>query len=255
MTTAHDGFTGWLVATWLISLRIAPVLTFAPPFTLVRVPALIRILLGLGLSGLMAASLPGVITPPVGTGPLVAAAARELLLGSIFVLAFQIAFGALYVAGRTVDVQAGFGLAALVDPTSQSQTPLVGSIYAYAAGAVFFGMGGHLDLLRLIAASLEIVPLGQAALPSDLGPLTAFLGATFAIAFGVAGGLILVLFLTDIAIALLSRTAPQLNVLVLGFQVKTVLLMVGLPLTLGVSAALLARMSSTILQALPALIA
>ena len=116
-------------------------------------------------------------------------------------------------------------------------------------------MGGHLDLLRLIAASLEIVPLGQAGLPSDLGPLTAFLGATFAIAFGVAGGLILVLFLTDIAIALLSRTAPQLNVLVLGFQVKTVLLMVGLPLTLGVSAALLARMSSTILQALPALIA
>jgi flagellar biosynthetic protein FliR len=77
----------------------------------------------------------------------------------------------------------------------------------------------------------------------------------FAIAFGVAGGVILMLFLADVAISLLSRTAPQMNVLVLGFQVKTLLLMIALPLTLGVSAALLARMSSTILQALPALVA
>ena len=116
-------------------------------------------------------------------------------------------------------------------------------------------MGGHLDLVRILAASLEIAPLGQAGLPESLGPLTAFLGAVFATAFGVAGGLILTLFIADLGIALLSRTAPQMNVLVLGFQVKTLLVMIALPLTLGVSGALLARLVSTILQALPALIA
>lgn len=253
---ATDTFTHGLIATLLLSLRLSPVLTFAPPFTLVRAPAIFRVLLGLGLSGLMVAALPApAAIPPALPGPLIAAAARELLLGSIFVLAFQAAFGAVYVAGRIVDVQAGFGLAALVDPTSRVQTPLIGSIYAYAAGVIFFSMGGHLDLMRIIAASLEVVPLGQGALPADLAPLAAYLGAVFAIAFGVAGGLILTLFLTDIAIALLSRTAPQLNVLVLGFQVKTLLVMIVLPLTLGVSAALLARMASTILQALPVLIA
>ena len=103
-----------------------PVLAFAPPFTLMRVPALFRILLALGLSGLMAASLPGLMPPPAQAGPLIAAAARELLLGATIVLAFQAAFGALYLAGRTVDIQAGFGLAALVDPTSRTQTPMVG---------------------------------------------------------------------------------------------------------------------------------
>lgn len=255
MIPAADAFSAWLTATLLISLRISPVLAFAPPFILTRTPALIRVLLALGLAGLMAGTVPGAATAITGAGPMAAAAARELFLGSMFVLAFQAAFGALYVAGRTVDIQAGFGLAALVDPTSRAQTPLVGSIYAYAAGAVFFGMNGHLDLMRIIAASLETVPLGQAGLPQDLGPLTAFLGAVFATAFGVAGGVILVLFLADAAIALISRTAPQLNVLVLGFQVKTLLLMVALPLTLGVSGALLARMASTILQALPVLIA
>ncbi|HYC68883.1 flagellar biosynthetic protein FliR [Brevundimonas sp.] len=253
MIAPTDSLTGWLIASLLISLRISPVLAFAPPFTLMRVPALFRVLLSLGLSGLMAAGLPGLTPPPAEAGALAAAAARELLLGATIVLAFQAAFGALYVAGRTVDIQAGFGLAALVDPTSRAQTPLVGSIYAYAAGVVFFAMGGHLDLLRIVAASLEAVPLGRATLPSDLGPLAAYLGTVFTLAFGVVGGLILVLFLTDIAIALLSRTAPQLNVLVLGFQVKTALLMIAMPLTLGVSGALLARMSSTVLQALPAL--
>jgi flagellar biosynthetic protein FliR len=255
MILAADAFSAWLAATLLISLRISPVLAFAPPFTLVRVPALIRVLLALGLSGLMAGTLPGVAAPPLEAGPLIAAAVRELLVGAVFVLAFQAAFAALYVAGRTVDIQAGFGLAALVDPTSRSQTPLVGSIYAYAAGAVFFAMNGHLDLMRIIAASLEAVPLGQATAPQSLGPLAAYLGAVFAIAFGVAGGAILALFAADAAIALLSRTAPQMNVLVLGFQVKTLILMVALPLTLGVAGALLARMASTILQALPALIA
>lgn len=253
--SAVDPFMTWLTATLLLSLRISPVLAFAPPFTLVRTPPLIRVLLALGLSGVMAGALPQMPVPALEAGPLMAAAARELLLGSIFVMAFQLAFGAIYVAGRTIDIQAGFGLAALVDPTSQAQTPLVGSIYAYAAGAVFFGLNGHLDLMRIIAASIEAVPLGQAVLPQDLGPLTAFIGAVFAIAFGVAGGVILSLFIADVAVALISRTAPQMNVLVLGFQVKTLLLMVALPLTLGVSGALLARLASTTLQVLPALIA
>lgn len=253
--SAVDPFMNWLAATLLLSLRISPVLAFAPPFTLVRTPPLIRVLLALGLSGVMAGALPQMSVPALEAGPLIAAAARELLLGSIFVMAFQLAFGAIYVAGRTIDIQAGFGLAALVDPTSRVQTPLVGSIYAYAAGAVFFGLNGHLDLMRIIAASIEAVPLGQAVLPQDLGPLTAFIGAVFAIAFGVAGGVILALFIADVAVALISRTAPQMNVLVLGFQVKTLLLMVALPLTMGVSGALLARLASTTLQALPALIA
>lgn len=255
MTAAIEPFVSWLVATLLLSLRISPVLAFAPPFTLVRTPPLIRVLLALGLSGVMVGALPQLAAPALSAGPLLAAAARELLLGSIFVLAFQIAFAAIYVAGRTVDIQAGFGLAALVDPTSRAQTPLIGSLYAYAAGAVFFGMNGHLDLVRIIAASLEAVPLGQATLPDSLAPLAAFLGAAFTVAFGVAGGVILALFLADLAIALLSRTAPQLNVLVLGFQVKTLLLMIALPLTIGVSGALLARLASMTLQALPALIA
>lgn len=255
MTLPTDAFTAWVAATFLLNLRLAPVMAFAPPFTLVRAPVLFRVLLALGLSGLMAGALPSLVAPPLQTTAIFAAGIGELFLGSIFALAFHLAFGALYVAGRTVDIQAGYGLAALVDPTSQVQTPLIGSIYAYAAAAVFFGLDGHLDLLRVVSASLETIPLGQVSLPESPAPLTAFIGAVFATAFGIAGGLVLALFLADVAIAMLSRTAPQLNVLVLGFQVKTLIVMIALPLTLGVVGALLARLTATTLEALPALIA
>lgn len=255
MMSAPDQFLAWVSATLLISLRISPILAFAPPFSLFRTPALIRVLVALGLSGLMAATLPGTAVVAVDAGSLIVAAARELLIGVIFVLAFQVAFAAIYVAGRTIDIQTGFGLAALVDPSSGAQTPLIGSLYAYAAAAIFFGLNGHLDLMRIVAASVEAVPLGQATLPETLGPLSAFLATAFGLAFGVAGGIILALFVADVAIALISRTAPQMNALVLGFQVKTLLLMIALPLTLGVSGALLARLAAVTLEALPALIA
>jgi hypothetical protein len=70
-------------------------------------------------------------------------------------------------------------------------------------------MDGHGELLRILAASLDAIPLGQGALPPTLGPLLAFISASFLAAFGVVGGAILVLFVADLSFAMLSRTVPQ----------------------------------------------
>jgi flagellar biosynthetic protein FliR len=249
-------FVAWALSSLLLSMRIAPVLGFAPPFTLTKSPASVRLLVGLGLAGLIIAGRPEVAAGAgtAASGWLVAAAARELLVGLTFVMALQLMFGAIYLAGRTVDVQAGFGLAGLIDPTSNAQVPLIGTLIAYAAGAVFFAMGGHLDLMRLLAASVDAVPIGLAAPPASLEPLMAFLGAVMTIAFGVAGGAILALFLTDLVIALLSRTVPQMNVLMLGLQVKSILVLLVLPISAGVWGALLTRLARVTLEALPGLL-
>lgn len=256
MPIAATPLEDWVLGSLLLGLRIAPVLGFAPPFTLSRTPAAFRLLLGLGLAGLITAWR----TPVFGGGEaqagwLVAAAARELLVGLAFVTGLQLMFGALYLAGRTVDVQAGFGLAGLIDPTSSAQIPLVGSFLAYLAGAVFFAMDGHLELLRLLTATLDAAPVGAASWPGSLAQLTSLTGAVMAISLGVAGGTILALFLADLAITLLSRTAPQMNVLVLGFQVKTLLLLVMLPFGAGAWGALLARLARVTLDGLPRLLA
>lgn len=243
-------------ACLLLGLRVSPVFALAPPFSLIRTPVVFRVFFGLAISACLVAGLPEATRiESLEAGHLLVAAARELLIGLVFMMAFHLMFGALYIAGRTVDIQAGFGLALLIDPTSQNQTPLIGTLFAYVAGAVFFAMGGHLDLLRMMAASLREMPLGMGYLQADgVARVAAFLGVLSVTGFGVVGGAILSLFLTDAAIAALSRTVPQMNVLVLGFQIKTLLLLFVLPATFGASGALLARMSTITLEAVRGLL-
>ncbi|HEX8669712.1 MAG TPA: flagellar biosynthetic protein FliR [Allosphingosinicella sp.] len=246
--------TAWIYSVLLFSLRVAPVFAFAPPFTLVRTPVLFRVLFAVGIAACVVGSAPVAATAAAaGAGTLATLAVRELLLGAIFVLGFQLSFGALQFAGRTVDVQAGFGMAMLLDPSTRTQMPLVGTILAYAAGAIFFAADGHVELLRILAASLQAIPIGGHDFPTSLEPLLAFVSIVFLTAMGVVGGTVLALFLADLAIALLSRTVPQMNVLVLGFQVKTLLLLVGLPVTLGATGALLARLMRMTVEMVPGL--
>lgn len=250
-----DALTSWMMSCMLLSLRIAPVFALAPPFSLVRMPALFRVLLGIGLAATIASFDPAAaVTFEFSTGSFLVAAIRELFLGAIFVLAFQLTFGALYMAGRTVDIQAGYGLALLIDPTSRSQTPLVGTLFAYAAGAIFFAMNGHHDLIRILAASLDAIPLGSPHFPTSPDRVIGFMSIVFLTSLGVAGGAILSLFLVDMAIAVLARTAPQMNALVLGFQVKTIVLLLVLPATFGFAGALLARLMSFTLESIPELL-
>lgn len=235
--------TDQALATLLMSLRIAPALAFAPPFTLLRVPAPIRVLLGLSLAMWLVAGHPAQTWhgPAMAQGILVNAVA-ELFLGLMLMLALMLAFAALLTVGRTIDIQAGLGLAGVIDPTTHAQSPLVGTLFAYAAAAVFFASGGPAELLAIWSQSVVQTPLGSAAIPDNIDLLAGYLSAVFVMAFGIGGLVIVVLFLLDLAIAFMSRTMPQMNVLVLGFQVKTLALLAALPVAIGISTASLLRL-------------
>jgi len=241
----------WIVSCMLLALRVTPVFAFAPPFTLTRMPKLFHVLFGLGFSIALVSSQSATLLQNVHVGALVVAAGGELMLGMVFVLLMQLCFAGLQLAGRVIDIQAGLGLATLIDPVSRAQTPLVGTLFSYAAGALFFSMDGHLELLRILAMSLDAVPIGQWQMPHSLDHLFAFTAAIFIAALGVAGAAASGLFLIDVAIALLARTVPQMNVLVLGFQVKTIALLLFLPLCFGFGGALMIRMIRMTLEALP----
>jgi flagellar biosynthesis protein FliR len=245
----------WVTSCVLLSLRITPVFLFAPPFTLTRVPKLFTALMGMGLSAILVSAYPDVaLVKDVSAPTLLIGGVRELFLGLLPVVVLQLMFGGLYITGRTIDIQAGFGLALIIDPTTRGQTPLMGTLFAYLAGATFFAMNGHLDLLRFFAASLEAVPLGSANELAPLSRLTSYIFVVSMIALGVGGAAILALFLTDIVIAMLTRTVPQMNALLLGIQVKAVIMLAVMPVAIGVAGALLARLVANALNTMPKLL-
>ncbi len=238
-----NGIADWVASTGLLSLRIAPVFAFAPPFTLTRMPRIFLALLGIGVAAILVSTHPAtarLADPDMAT--IVSGIGREAFLGLVPLVVLQFLFGALYMAGRTIDIQSGYGLALLIDPTTRSQTPLVGTLFAYLAAASFFAMDGHLGVVRFFAASLEVAPLASAFAMPALVTFTSYTFVVSLIAFGVAGGGILAMFLADIVVAMLSRTVPQMNALLLGIQVKGLLLLFVLPLVLGISGALFVQM-------------
>jgi len=243
------------IATLLLSLRIVPMFGFAPPFTLLRVPPIVRVMLSISLAAWLVSANPATTWQgPFRDMGLPMVAAGELLLGITLALALQLAFSAVLVAGRAIDIQAGFGLAVLVDPTTKSQMPLVGTVLAYACAAVFFALGGPQDLLAVWADSVARVPLGTATIGGDPGVLTEYLAVVFLMGIGLAGIVLLILFLIDLMIAFLSRTLPQMNVLLLGFQVKAIATLASLPLALSLSGALFARLMRYALETMPRLV-
>jgi flagellar biosynthesis protein FliR len=245
----------WVTSCLLLSLRITPVFLFAPPFTLTRVPKLFTALMGMGLSAVLVSAYPDVaLVKEASAATLLIGGVRELFLGLVPVVILQLMFGGLYMTGRTIDIQAGFGLALIIDPTTRGQKPLMGTLFAYLAGATFFAMNGHLDLLQFFAASLEAIPLGSANEYAPLTRITTYVFTVSLIALGVGGAVILALFLTDIVIAMLSRTVPQMNALLLGIQVKAIIVLAVMPVAIGVAGALLTRLVATALKTMPRLL-
>lgn len=250
-----EDFAAPLVAALMVTLRIAPALAYGGPFMLLRVPVTIRVLLALSLALWLVAGRPAQTVEVVRAGrSLLSLAAGEAFVGLAIALCLQLAFAAILWAGRAVDIQAGFGLATLADPATHAEMPLAGTVFAYAAAAIFFAMGGAHDLIALWAASLDALPLGHGLLAGDVHALSALMGALFAMGIGLFGAVMLVLFLLDLTVAFMSRTLPQMNVLLLGFQVKAMATLVLLPIALALSGGLFLRLLRTALAGLPGLL-
>lgn len=248
--------TNQALAVLLLTLRLVPALGFTPPFTLLRVPAMVRVLLSIALAAWLVSANPAATWQgDFRARGLAWTASSELMLGIGLALSLQFAFAALLTVGRALDIQAGFGLAVLVDPTTKNQMPLIGMVFAYAAAAIFFASDGPADLLAIWTASVQAVPLGTGALAGDLPRLLGYISSAFVIACGLGGAIMLALFLADLAIAFISRTLPQMNVMLFGFQVKGLIVLALLPAAVALAGGMFLRLLRTALEATPQLMA
>jgi flagellar biosynthetic protein FliR len=106
----------------------------------------------------------------------------------------------------------------------------------------------------MLSASLEVLPVGAGLPHLSIARLGEFTSTVFIIGLGAGGASILALFLVDAVIGLMSRTLPQMNVLMLGIQVKTLVLLLVLPISVGIWGAVMARLSRYTLDAIPRLL-
>jgi flagellar biosynthesis protein FliR len=239
---------GWLLATLLLSVRVAAAMMLAPVFGPTQIPGTVRVLLSLSIGVAIVAALPDAPALPdaLGSTPRLAAAALgELVIGASLSFGFLAAYAATQVAGRVLDVQMGFGVASVLNPASEGFAPLLGSVFGMAAVAVFLGLDGHHVLVQALALSAHSVPPGAMSYTVDWDAVLKQSGVMFTFGTALAAPVMLALLLADVSMAVLARSMPSLNIFVLSFSLKIVLGLTGLAAALRLAEPLLAALYGT----------
>lgn len=148
---------------------------------------------------------------------------KEALIGLLLGLIAYMILAAVQIAGGFIDFQMGFAIANVIDPQTGAQGPLVGQYFYTIAILFLLTVDGHHLLLNGAMFSFEIIPLDQ-LINFDNENLALFIVSTFnqlfLIAFQLAIPIVGCLFLVDVALGIIARTVPQLNVFVVGLPLK-----------------------------------
>ena len=129
-------------------------------------------------------------------------------------------------AGKVMDMQVGFAIVNVVDPTSGQQIPLIGSFLYNLALIVFLATNGHHMILAALAESFRVLPLAGMEWNISLALLIAKLtGGIFLTGMKIAMPITFAILLTNVGLGILSRTMPQMNIFVVGIPMQ---LMIGI---------------------------
>lgn len=147
--------------------------------------------------------------------------AGELILGMCLGIIVRMLIAAVQIGGQIINFQMGFSMVNAIDPMTGMQEPVTTHFLYMCTMLTFLSLNGHLHLLKAMGASFDIVPPGGLFLtPRLMTELILFSKQMFILGVRIAAPVILALFLTDLALALISKMAPQMNVMVMGFPVK-----------------------------------
>lgn len=214
-------FTPQQAATFiLILMRTVGLFFVSPVFSSRTIPRLMKASWCILVSFLLFAVVPAE-TVPVSGAPFGLAVIRELMVGFVLGFCVYLIFTGIQLAGQVVDIQMGLGMVNVIDPISSTQVSVMGQYFYLVATLVFLLVDGHHMLIRALFDSFTIIPLGKAAATGALaGLVNAKITAIFWVAFRVGAPVIGALFLTNLALGVLSRTVPQMNVFIVGMPLN-----------------------------------
>jgi flagellar biosynthesis protein FliR len=226
---------GSATALVLIVMRLTGLLLIAPVFSARQVPMRLRTAVLLAFAVLLqpvarAHAATGLVITP-------AAALAELALGFGIGLGSAIVIGAATAAGDLMSQQIGLAGASVLDPMSNIQVPVLGQFSTTFATLLLLASGGHLLMIEALGESLSMLPIGAdldlaagALAMAKLGGQLCALGVLF------AAPAIAATMLANVALAVLTRVAPQLQILTVAFPLQIAAGLFTLATTLGLTA-------------------
>lgn len=237
-----------LMQLGLLLVRPGMLMALAPGFGGTYAPARVKI----GLTALIAIALmPSAGVRPLSDPlPLALVVAREAAIGLALALGVRILIAGAEFAGHLAGYQMGLSYGATVDPQSGVRNPLLAVLFGNIALVTFLMIDGHHAFLRALQRSYTDLPVGagggiDASLTESVAQM---LGLVFTVAVRVVAPVVLVLLVVEIAMALLARSAPALNLQAAGAPVRLVVGLLVLAVMVPAVASLVAGVSGSVLR-------
>jgi flagellar biosynthetic protein FliR len=197
-----------------------------------------------GLTVLVALALAPFVPMP-GTltgGSLTLVILREVAIGLALALALRAVIFAAEFAGHFCGYQIGLSMGALIDPQSGVRNPLLAVTYTSLAIIICFAINAHHWVIRALADSYTALPIGLGGIGGNIvTSIAQLLGLVLYMGVRLALPVILVLQLVELALALLGRVAPSLNVIVAGAPVRVIVGLLAVGAALGALPTLINR--------------
>lgn len=210
-----------LLLQWLaVLLRVGAFVMAAPVFGANVLPARVRLVVALALSAGIAPVVPEGHARLAFDLTLPFTVARELVMGWLLGFTAQVFMQAFVIAGQVIAQQLGLGFASMVDPGNGVDVTVMGQLYLMLATLLFLAMNGHLVLVQVLAEGMRFSLMPTASMFEQLPALA---GWMFGGALLMSLPAVTALLLVNVALGVLSRSAPQLNVFSIGFPLTLML--------------------------------
>lgn len=214
-------------------LRVLAVFTSAPVFSSRTFPMRAKIALAFFVALATQASFPAAPVVGLNDPRVLGVIIQQVGVGLAIGFAVRVVFSAVELAGEVVGFQMGLNFAAFFDPTLNAQSSAVARFFGQMTALLFVVMNGHLMVLMAVNRSFQSFPVDQNFLDT-LGKMKLYRLGTelFASALWIALPMVGMLMFANLALGVISRVAPQMNIFAIGFPITLVVGLVGIAVTL-----------------------
>ncbi len=221
----------------LVLVRMASFIAAAPFFSMQGVPRQIKVSMALFLALVVYHITPGHVMPTyhsvIGYSILVI---RESITGLVIGLGANICTMIMMFAGRLADMEMGLSMVQLFDPMTNESTGFTGTLYQYAMMLIMMVTYMHHFFLRAIIETYTLIPIGGAHFHSDkfMTILIQFMCDYILIAFQICLPIVASIMILNAVLGVLAKSAPQVNMFSVGIQIKILVGLTILMITIGV---------------------
>lgn len=217
MTFTIQNFEAFL----LILVRITGFIYTAPFFSLRNIPNRVKAGLALFMAAILFYTV-AYTTPEYNTViEFVVLIVGEALAGAMMGFFANIAYQIITFAGQVIDMEIGFSMISEIDPTTSIQTTITANFYGYAILLMMMITNLHHFFIRAIIDSFQIVELGKVSInPGSYQLMVDFITNYFIIGFRIVLPIFASILVVNTILAILAKIAPQMNMFVIGMQLK-----------------------------------